>query len=239
MDSNNKVEEFITATRSGIIEHHRRLPPGTVPFVTITSQSGAGGEVLARQLLEQINQCNSHNPAMQGWRIFDKSMCQQILRNEHLAGSMNELLDEDYHSQITEFVMGIFGNQGMQNVAYARLSRFLRTIAAIGKVIIIGHGGCMATRGLAGGNHLRLIAPLAVRAARLAPVLELDEAQARREIEHSDENRRQLLKTHYRLDSADPIHYDLVGNTDRVSIETIARFQLTMILQQIGESAPG
>ena len=146
MDSNRKVEEFISGTRARAIDHNKRLPPGTLPFVTITSQSGAGGNSLAWQLLERIENCQSDNPALKGWRIFDKSMCQQVLKDEHLADSMNALLDEDYHSQIAEFVMGIFGHQGMQNVAYARLSRFLRTIAAGGKVIIIGHGACMADR---------------------------------------------------------------------------------------------
>lgn len=237
MDSNRKVEEFISGTRAEVIDHHKRLPPGTLPFVTITSQSGAGGNSLARHLLERIEDCQSDNPALKGWRIFDKSMCQLVLKEEHLADSMNELLDEKYHSQIAEFVMGIFGDRGMQNAAYARLSRFLRTIAAVGKVIIIGHGACMATRELAGGNHLRLVAPLSVRAARMAPGLHMDEAQTLREIQQRDEGRRKLLKTHYRIDSADPEHYDLVCNTGRVSVEMVADFQLSLILRQIGEQS--
>lgn len=235
MDSNARVEKFISDTKSGLARNKKRLPPGTLPFVTITSQSGAGGNLLARQLLEHIEQCDSDNPALQGWRIFDKSMCQQVLTREHLATSMNDLLDENYHSQIAEFVMGIFGDQGMQNVAYVRLSRFLRTVASLGKVIILGHGGAMSTHGLAGGNHLRLVAPLPSRVARMAPVLNLDEAQTLREIQQRDRDRRQLWKTHYQIDSADPENYDLVCNTERLSIDTIADIQLSLLLEQVGE----
>ncbi|MGQ7846955.1 cytidylate kinase-like family protein [Granulosicoccus sp. 3-233] len=235
MDSNARVEQFISDTKSRLVGQRKRLPPGTLPFVTITSQSGAGGNILAKKLLEHIDHCDSDNPALKGWRIFDKSMCQQVLTREHLATSMNDLLDEKYHSQIAELVMGIFGDQGMQNAAYARLSRFLRTVASLGKVIILGHGGAMSTLGLAGGNHLRLVAPLSARVARMTPVLQLDEAHTLREIQQRDRDRRQLWKTHYQIDSADPEHYDLVCNTDRVSIDTIARMQLTLILEQLGE----
>ncbi len=235
MDSNARVEKFISDTKSRLSAGKKRLPPGTLPFVTITSQSGAGGNLLARQLLEKIEQCDSDNPALQGWRIFDKSMCQQVLTREHLETSMNDMLDEKYHSQIAEFVMGIFGDQGMQNIAYVRLSRFLRAVASFGKVIILGHGGAMSTRGLAGANHLRLVAPLPARVARMAPVLNMDEAQTLREIQQRDRDRQRLWKTHYQIDSSDPEHYDLVCNTDRISIDTVANFQLSLILDQIGE----
>lgn len=232
MYGSNEVEAFISDIKSDATDHKKQLPPGTSPFITISSQSGAGGNLLARQLLDNFDRAGTDHPTLKGWRIFDRGMCQRLLEDEHLANSMNELLAEEYHSQITEFVLGIFGNHGMQNVAYARLSRFMRTIATVGKVIITGYGGCMATHQLAGGNHLRLVAPLPLRAARMAPVLQLNETQALRELQKRDSDTRQLLKTHYRVDSTDPEHYDLVCNTERLTIESIAAIQQSIILAQ-------
>ncbi|NND89335.1 MAG: cytidylate kinase-like family protein [Granulosicoccus sp.] len=235
MDTKQKVDRFIEETRSVVDDKgsNTGLPPGTLPFVTISSQSGAGGNRLTQALAEMLENDTSGNAALKDWRIFDKNMCQLVLKEEHLAESMNDLLHEEYHSQIHEFVMGLYGDHGMQNVAYARLARLLRTIASVGKVIIQGHGGCMATSALAGGTHLRLVAPLQDRAARMASVLQLSEEEASRKILRRDKDQQNLFKTHYRLDSADPELYDMVCNTGRMSIDTVAEFTMSLIHKQI------
>lgn len=235
MDARKKVEHFIAEKRSDVVKRgvDTSLLPGTLPFVTITSQSGAGGSRLAHSLFELIENDGSGHEALKGWRIFDKSMCQQVLNEEHLADSVSELLHEDYHSQIREFVLGFFGDRGMQNVAYARLAQLLRTVAAVGKVIVLGHGGRMATRNLAGGTHVRMVAPLPIRAARMASVLGVDEAEAMHQIQRRDDEQRKLLKTHYRIDSANPELYDLVFNTEHMSPDTAAELLMSLIHKQL------
>lgn len=235
MDTGKKVEHFIAEKESArqVSMGDKVFFPGTLPFVTITSQSGAGGHRFAEALLELIQSNSSGHDTLKGWRIFDKSMCQEVLNEEHLAESMTELLQEHYHSQITEFVMGIFGDSGMQNVAYARLSRLLRSVASVGKVIVLGHGGSMATGALAGGLHIRLVAPLATRAARMATVLDVDQAQAMQLIQQRDKGQRELVKTHYRIDSANPEHYDLVFNTERMSLDTAAELLLALLRKRL------
>ena len=235
MDTTKNVERFIAEKKSARLASmdDRVLLPGTLPFVTITSQSGAGGQRFAETLLELIQSNNSRHDMLEGWRVFDKSMFQQVLDRDHLAESMRELLQEDYHSQITEFVMGIFGDYGMQNVAYARLSQLLRTVASVGKVIILGHGGCMATSKLAGGLHIRLVAPLATRAARMATVLGVEQKLAMKQIRQRDKGQRQLMKTHYGINSANPEHYDLVCNTERMSPETAAELLLALLRKRL------
>lgn len=236
MNTTNRVEHFITEKRSELIEERTResLLPGTLPFVTIASQSGAGGNQLAKSLIELIHADDHGSDALRNWRIFDKSMCQQVLEEEHLATSMRELLAEDYHSQIEEFIRGIYGDRGMQNVAYVRLSRLLRAVAAVGKVIILGHGGFMATKDLAGGIHVRLIAPLPMRAARMASTLGVEEEEAMQQIRRRDVKRKKLLKTHYHIDSGDPGHYDLVCNTERLLPHTMAEMLMPLLHRRIG-----
>lgn len=234
MNTLQKVERFIAKKKSAIDkgQEFARLMPGTMPFVTISSQSGAGGSTLAQTLLDRLANDGSGVEELQDWRLFDKEMCQHLLEEEHLAESLNELLHDDYHSQINEFVMGIFGDRGMQNVAYARLARQLRTLASVGKVIILGHGGCMATRNLAGGIHVRLVAPLPIRAARMASLLEIDEPRAMRLIRKRDSAQRKLLKTHYRVDSANSERYHLVCNTELIPPRTVATLVVSLLHKQ-------
>jgi len=236
MDSKAKIESFVAQRKSDFLARAGDgvLLPGKMPFVTITSQSGAGGHRFAKSLYELIERNKSHGEVLSGWRIFDKDMCQELLEREHLADSLRDLLDEDYHSQIDEFVMGILGDQGMQNVAYARLSRLLRTVASVGKVIILGYGSCMATVELTSGLHIRLVAPLSIRGRRMASTLDVDEAQAMKQIRKRDKAQRKLLKIHYRANSADPEHYDLVCNTGRMSPDTAAEILFTLLQKKLG-----
>lgn len=234
-DITRTVDRFIADKRTPPGGRHdiERLPPGTLPFVTLSSQSGAGGHVLAEALTELLEVEGAAHEELRDWRVFDKSMCRHILENERLAESVQELLDEEYHSQIEEFVSGIFGRRGSHNVAYVRLSRLIRTVASVGKVIILGHGGCLATRELAGGLHARLVAPLEIRAERMAPRLELDVAATSRAIRQRDEEQRKLLKTHYRVDGTDPELYDLVCNTERLLPRTAAELIVAVLRKRV------
>lgn len=236
MDTRDKVRRFVARPRptAGTGRDVPRLTPGTLPFVTVASESGAGGHVFADALLELLAGQATAHADLGDWHAFDKAMCGEALEDERLASAMDDLLEERYHSQIGEFVAGLYGDGGMQNATYARLAKLLRTIASVGRVVILGHGGFMATRELAGGTHVRLVAPLAVRAARLAPRMGVDEARATPLIRERDEARRKLLRTHYRIDATGPEHYDLVCNTARMSPRTAAGLVVSLLLRQVG-----
>jgi len=236
VDIMKKIDRFIADIRPAPSDAARqdRLNPGTRPFITLSSQSGAGGHTLAEKLIERLAEEGEEHRSLRDWRVFDKDMCRHILEEDDLTEAVIELLDEEYHSQINEFVSGIFGRGGLQNVAYVKLSRLIRTVASIGKVIILGHGGALATRGLSGGTHIRLVAPQALRATRMAPLLDVDAHQSARLIQQRDDEQRKLLKTHYRVDGTDPEVYDLVANTERMHPESVAGMVVTLLHRRVG-----
>lgn len=228
-----EVERFISGKKGEVTlgSADKAHAPGVLPFVTVSRQTGAGGRLLAEELLKLLSEDTSGDPRLQNWRIFDRSMCELILKDENLANSMNELLAEEYHSQIQEFLLGLAGRRGMQNAAYPKLAHLLRTVASVGRVIIIGYGGFQATRELPGGIDVRLIAPLPLRVSRMAQVLGKSEADTEHLIQKRDEERRRVLRTHYMVDSNDPELYDMVFNTEHVSPQAVARILLSMIKQ--------
>lgn len=226
-----EVERFISGKKGEVTPGaaDTRHAPGVLPFVTVSRQTGAGGRLLAEELLRQLSEDTSGDPRLQNWRIFDRSMCEIILKDDNLVNSMNELLDEDYHSQIQEFLLGLAGRRGMQNAAYPRLAHLLRTVASVGRVVIIGYGGFQATRELAGGIDVRLIAPLPLRVSRMAKVLGKTETDTEHLIQKRDEERRRVLRTHYMVDSNEPELYDMVFNTQHLSPKAIAKILVSMI----------
>lgn len=228
-----EVERFISGKKNelnlGAGAAHHTL--GRFPFITVSRQTGAGGRILAEELLNQLSADTSGDPRLQNWRVFDRSMCEIILKDENLVDSMNELLDEDYHSQIQEFLLGLAGRGGMQNAAYPRLAHLLQIVASVGRVVIIGYGGFQATRQLPGGIDVRLVAPLSLRVSRMAQELGKTESEAETIIQKRDEERRRILKTHYLVDSNNPELYDVVFNTEHLSPTSIARMLVSMIKQ--------
>jgi cytidylate kinase len=63
----------------------------------------------------------------------------------------------------------------------------------------------------------------ATRAARIGRQEDLDPARAARAVKDSDAGRRDYLKRFYDVDEELPTHYDLVVNTDGLSVEQAAR----------------
>lgn len=85
-------------------------------------------------------------------------------------------------------------------------------------VIIVGRGGQCILREQPGVVHVRVIASMADRIARLQIVKpELDEEAARREVEAMDKKSREYIKFYFQADWNDPQLYDVVINTSRVS----------------------
>ena len=233
MQTIQEVDQFIDAKATAKHDIAAAFPqPGSVPFVTISRQSGAGGRVLAEALRNALTANSAGNPLLQDWKIFDREMCETVLQDRRLTDAMNNLLDENYHSQIDEFVLGFFGRQVSQNVVFPRLAQLLRTVASIGKVIIVGHSGFQATKGLAGAIDVRVIASLPVRIKRVASMLEVSEMKAARIISEHDEKRQLVLKTHFHADGDDPGLYHVVWNTDQIAPQVIAESMVTLIEQR-------
>ncbi len=85
-------------------------------------------------------------------------------------------------------------------------------------VIIVGRGGQCILREQPGVVHIRIIASMADRIARLqVDKPELDEDAARREVEAMDKKSREYINFYFKADWDDPRLYDAVINTSRVS----------------------
>jgi cytidylate kinase len=89
-------------------------------------------------------------------------------------------------------------------------------------MIIIGRGGQVILANKPDVLHVRVIAPLekriAVRAAREG--LSLKEAQ--KKLVEADKAHVDFVKNFFDVDNRDPLLYDLVINTDKISIDAAA-----------------
>jgi hypothetical protein len=112
----------------------------------------------------------------------------------------------------------------------ALIRETIEQTAARGDVVIVAHA---ASHVVSGGPALRVLVTASprTRAHRIGERDGLDEARASRAVKQSDAARRDYLKRFHGVDEELPTHYDLVVNTDVLSVELAA--------QVIGEAATG
>jgi cytidylate kinase len=100
------------------------------------------------------------------------------------------------------------------------LQAVLTDYARKGKVILVGRGGQVLLRDLPGVLHLRMIAPFEVRLRRFMEQEKTDEKQAARVLRRSDRDSAGFIHSFFDMDWDDPALYDLVINTQKISVDT-------------------
>jgi cytidylate kinase len=86
-------------------------------------------------------------------------------------------------------------------------------------MVIVGRGGQAILKGLPGVLHVRILAPPESRFEHITATENLHHFGLRKEIVEHDEAAADYLKRFYNIDWADPMLYDLVINTEHLSVE--------------------
>ena len=227
-NSAHRIERFVHAHLAGrredATEPHTRLRP----FVTISRQAGAGGLMVAEAMIEVF--ARQEDAELFGeWQVFDQKLCELVAADEGLAGSLDELVAEEYRSRTDEFIRQLLRPAKDQDYVMGSVFRAVRTLAGVGKAIIVGRAGSQVTKGMRPGVSLRLVAPEPLRIARLMELESVGEREARDIARKRDAARARLLRRHFRVDIADPEGYDATWNTATVAFEEIAEAVATML----------
>jgi hypothetical protein len=228
VDTLKEIKGFLDAT------HYEEIHPvqpdlkkGLYPFVTISREYGAGGHGLADTLLNVFEQQESQ--LFHGWRILDRELCENLIADKNLSMSVRALLSEKYQSELEALVYSLLGDPSQKTLIYKRLFEVIRTLATFGKVVIIGRAGSFITESLPLGIHVRLVASLETRTARMKSL----RGDSRRQVLQIDRDRARLVKVQFHQDIADPLLYDVVYNTGRLQYDELAQMILTMIRTKI------
>ena len=202
------------------------------PFVTISRQVAAGGHTLADAVLAEMNE-HDDEPLLEGWQLFDQQLCQVVADDPKLKVTLSSLVEESVPSPIEELLKESLLGRAPQEVVHRRIFEIIHSVASLGKVIILGRGAFCLTRGMRGGVHVRLVAPLELRIKRFQQLRNIDsENEARARLNKRDESRRKLVRAHFGQDIDNPLLYDAVFNTDSLDIVEIAHAVVGLIRRQ-------
>ncbi len=207
------------------------MQKGHFPFITISRETGAGGHTLAKALLERMR-AEKGLPIFQGWQLCDQEVCQCVAEDKEINVSLQSLLSSEYRSEIEEIVTELMTGASSQDKIVKKIFEIIRTLASYGKVILVEHGSTFVTRELHYGIHVRLVASMPSKIKRMQKLLGISEAEAKSTIKQQDKGRARLVSTFFNQKIDDPLHYDVIWNTDTVSIDAIAQALMIMIKQK-------
>jgi cytidylate kinase len=194
-------------------------------FVTISRQSGSGGTSFARTLARLLN---GHAPEGILWAVYEGNLIGRMLEANHLSLRLARFLPEDKVSEVNASIGELVGLHPNLWELVQKMNKAMCELAEQNHAIFVGRGANFATRHL-GGVHIRLVASAEHRARYQALLYDMSEKEALAYNSKCDAARRRYVRANFNADIDDPRAYDLVLNTEEISLSEAAELASALV----------
>lgn len=174
-------------------------------IITISREMGSGGIPIAHKAAEEL-----------GYTLVDGDMLRELAPKYGLSEESLEKADEKPPAFVDSLDHQMEIDQHM-------IELIILEHALKGNVIIYGRGGQDLLTGISSVLRVRIIAPFEERVERWAEREWLDPDLARILVRKSDQQRAGFIKYYFDRDWEDPLHYDVVLNTSRLSEDSAVK----------------
>ncbi len=171
-------------------------------IITISREMGSGGIPIAHKAAEKL-----------GYTLVDGEMLMKVAEKYGLSAEALEKADEKPPAFVEK-------QDSQVEVDLHQIELIILEYALKGNVIIYGRGGQDLLQEIDSVFRVRVIAPFDLRVERWAEREWLDPDLARKLVRRSDQQRAGFIKYYFDRDWEDPLGYDLIINTERITEET-------------------
>jgi hypothetical protein len=179
--------------------------------IALSREAGSRGAEIARAVGAHLN-----------WPVYDHELLDRIAEEKRLSKRLLEHLDEHYVGWLEEAVRSFCTPEGSREGSYLRgLLGLLASLGRAGHCIIVGRGAAQVLPPET-IMSVRVVAPRRDRIAAVEKRAGLSAAEAERWVDTHDRERLRFVKEHFHVDAADPVTYDLVLNSRRMSTDECA-----------------
>lgn len=192
---------------------------GTSPIVTISRQMGAMGEAIAYRASSILTEMSQ---GRQPWVVVDKDLGERVIADHHLPQRISRFFSGEQTLSIEEHIEGIFGISIPDTTMIEKMTRTVVQLARIGQVILVGRAAHVITAKFPRAVHVRVIGSFDRRVERIAESNHCSWDEAATEVRTIDQQRRHFVSTYFHSNLDDAEHYDMIFNTDRISVEESA-----------------
>ncbi|HEY7693832.1 MAG TPA: cytidylate kinase-like family protein [Gaiellaceae bacterium] len=191
--------------------------------VCISCASGAGGEEIGKLVAERLGfTCTDEEvvarAAARGG-IDAGSVADEEKRRSRAARVLQALALSGDAGLATGVPLYVGDDEPTSAEVRALIRETIEHLAAQGNVVIVAHAASHALPGRSEVLRVLITASPEVRARRIGDSSNVDGAGAARAVKESDAARRDYLRRFYDVKDELPTQYDLVLNTDFVSVE--------------------
>jgi cytidylate kinase len=202
---------------SFVYETKFKLVEGKPLVLTITSESGSGGRVIAKLLSERL-----------GIPVYDKELVELVAREGHFATSYVRKHNERLYTNIVEaFVMENYtldqtDMESYRNL-YAAQCSVIKRLAEQQSCIIVGHCANHVLRYQQGSLHLHICANPQARIAHLRDKYNISVRKAVSMIEHQDADTEQYYRHFTGQNWKEAANYNLTIDSSMFGYEGTAQ----------------
>src|SRR5262245_5949947 len=194
-----------------------------INLITISRERGSGGRSVGTRLAKEL-----------GMECVGKEIVYDIAQSAGVAKESVEKYDQEHYNKWNLIVDSLrisshfspdygfnFSLANIEPEIFFTEDKYLKTtqeiLAKLGSrpVILLGRGSQVIFKDRKDALHIRLVAPLAVRIARIAEMLKVSEKEAAKNVADLDKSRAADLRNFYATDVNDAQFYHLTINTGR------------------------
>ncbi|MDY0187309.1 MAG: cytidylate kinase-like family protein [Syntrophus sp. (in: bacteria)] len=178
------------------------------PCLTISIDPGSGGVEIAKRLASLL-----------GMDLLGSEIIQRIAESSEKSEEAVKSLDEKETSKLNSWLSSLFATQHLTPDEYLRhLTRVVGAIGKYGNAMLLGRGAqYILPRETT--FRARIIAPLDVRIEKAVQARKQSRKDAEDFVLKMEYDRRSFVEQYFHRDVTNPLDYDLVLNTENLSID--------------------
>ena len=217
----------LNAALGNRLVHGHAPPPHR--FVTVSRQAGAGGRTFARQLVERLNVL----PHDRLWSCWDQELVEKVSEDHGIEKAIVAKLEDAPHNWLEEMFENVSSAEAKRHpdefMVYRRVAMTVQALAEAGNAVIVGRGSVFVAHGIAGGLHVRLVAPVAWRVENVARRDGIDRKQAAAKVAQIDRSREMFYKRHWPDRKLTPEEFTVTFNSERLTVGQMVQAVLPLL----------
>jgi cytidylate kinase len=199
------VDEQVKKWGLGLRETPEQTP--AISTVTVSREPGSGGKLIAKGIAECMD-----------FDLFHQEVIHEMALSAKVSARVLESLDEKGLSMLQDWVAAVVHRRHLWPDEYLQhLLKVVSTIGKHGKAVLVGRGANFILPKET-TFRLRVVASQSFRAKKVAEQFDLPLKEAERRVMKTEADRRAFVRKYFYADIADPKNYDLVMNTENITI---------------------
>jgi hypothetical protein len=189
-------------------------------FITISREYGCSGYGIAKEIAIILNNADKTPEPL--WAAYERQVLDRVMAEMDLSSSLVKTLTDDALRDLTDILKSAFSGLPPQVAVYQKLAQTIRILAAHGNVVIVGRASNVITRGMTGGFHVMLVAPMEYKINNIMKFKNLSKKDAEKLIIDNTARREDYIREYVKFDVTDPHQYDLVINLSNTTVHGVA-----------------